>query len=129
MRQRQATAAVSVGRTAAAFAKEIGEWTDGRGESGPFIACVDGLLEHAMRFIVALVRLDDMHQAYHELDATAIQPYVAQIRTSMDRVRNVKTKLTGIDNAAGNLRSDVDTLRSEVLNALDAVDALLKRPS
>jgi hypothetical protein len=53
MRQRQATAAVYVGRMPAAFAKEIGEWTDGRGESGPFIACVDASLELAMRFIVA----------------------------------------------------------------------------
>ena len=126
MRRRQATAAVYIGRTAAAFAKEIGDWTDGRAESGPFIASVDGSLELAMRFIVALVRLDDMHQAHHELDATAIQPYVAQIRTSMDRVRNVKSKLTAIDTAAGDIRSDVDVLRSEVLGALDAVEGLLR---
>jgi hypothetical protein len=46
-----------------------------------------------MRFIVVLM-LDDMYQTHHEVDATAIQPYVAQIRTSMDRVRTVKTKLT-----------------------------------
>ncbi len=126
MRERQATAAVYLGRTGAAFAKEIGEWADGRCESGPFIACVDGSLELAMRFILALVRLDDMHRAHHELDATAIQPYVAQIRTTMDRVRSVKTKLTAIDNAAGDIRGDVESLRSEVLNALEAVDALLK---
>ena len=126
MRQRQATAAVYVGRTSVAFAKEIGEWTDGRGESGPFIACVDGSLELAMRFIVALVRLDDLHQAHHELDATAIQPYVGQVRTSMDRVRSVKTKLTAIDNAAGDIRSDVDSLRAEVLSALEAVEGILR---
>lgn len=127
MQRRQATAAVYVGRTPAAFAKEIGDWADGRGESGPFIACVDGSLELAMRFIVALVRLDDLHQAHHELDATAIQPYVGQIRTSMDRVRSVKTKLTAIENAAGDIRSDVDSLRSEVLNALESVEGLLKK--
>lgn len=80
-----------------------------------------------MRFIVALVRLDDMHQAHHELDATAIQPYVSQIRTSMDRVRSVKTKLTAITDAAGDIRSDVEALRSEVLGALDVVDGLLKK--
>jgi hypothetical protein len=127
MRQRQATAAVYVGRTPAAFAKEIGEWSDGRSESGPFIACVDGSLELAMRFIVALVRLDDMHRAHHELDATAIQPYIAQVRTSMDRVRSVKTKLTAIDNAAGDIRTDVEALRSEVLNALESVEGLLRK--
>ena len=127
MRQRQATAAVYVGRTPAAFAKEIGEWSDGRCESGPFIACVDGSLELAMRFIVALVRLDDMHRAHHELDATAIQPYIAQVRTSMDRVRSVKTKLTAIDNAAGDIRTDVEALRSEVLNALESVEGLLRK--
>ena len=127
MRQRQASAAVYVGRSPAAFAKEIGEWADGRSESGPIIACVDGSLELAMRFIVALVRLDDMHQAHHELDATAIQPYVAQIRTSMDRVRSVKTKLTAIDNAAGDIRTDVEALRSEVLNALESVEGLLRK--
>lgn len=127
MQRRQATAAVYVGRTSAAFAREIGDWADGRGESGPFIACVDGALELAMRFIVALVRLDDLHQAHHELDATAIRPYVSQIRTSMDRVRSVKTKLTAIENAAGDIRSDVESLRSEVLTALESVEALLKR--
>ena len=68
-----------------------------------------------------------MHRAHHELDATAIQPYVAQIRTSMDRVRSVKTKLTAIDNAAGDIRSDVESLRSEVLTALESVETLLKR--
>ena len=127
MRQRQATAAVYVGRTTAAFAREIGEWADGRCESGPFIACVDGSLDLAMRFIVALVRLDDLHQAHHELDATAIQPYVVQIRTSMERVRSVKTKLTAIDNAAGDIRSDVDSLRSEVMTAVEAVESLLRK--
>lgn len=126
MRRRQATASVYVGKTSAAFAKEIGEWTDGRGESGPFIACVDSSLELAMRFIVALVRLDDMHQAHHELDATSIQPYVSQVRTSMDRVRSVKTKLTAIDNAAGEIRSDVDSLRSEITTALEAIETLLR---
>ena len=80
-----------------------------------------------MRFIVSLVRLDDMQQAHHELDATAIQPYVSQIRTSMDRVRNVKTKLTAIDSAAGDIRSDVDSLRSEVMNALETVESILKK--
>jgi hypothetical protein len=75
------------------------------------------------------VRLDDLHQAQHELDATAIQPYVAQVRTSMDRIRNVKTKLTAIDTAAGDIRTDVEALRSEVLNALESVESLLRRKS
>ena len=45
----------------------------------------------------------------------------------MDRVRSVKTKLTAIDNAAGDIRSDVEALRSEVLNALEAVEGLLRK--
>ena len=68
-----------------------------------------------------------MHRAHHELDATAIQPYIAQVRTSMDRVRSVKSKLTAIDNAAGDIRTDVEALRSEVLNAIESVEGLLRK--
>ena len=63
MRQRNGTSALYAGRTPAGFAKEIGEWADGRCQSGPFVACVDGLLEAALRYVVALVRLDDLQQA------------------------------------------------------------------
>ena len=49
------------------------------------------------------------------------------IRTSMDRIRNVKTKLTAIDNAAGDIRTDVESLRSEVLNALESVEGMLRK--
>jgi hypothetical protein len=45
----------------------------------------------------------------------------------MDRVRSVKTKLTAIDTAAGDIRSDVESLRSEVVNALESVEGLLKK--
>jgi hypothetical protein len=45
----------------------------------------------------------------------------------MDRVRSVKTKLTAIDNAAGDIRTDVEALRSEVLNALESVEGLLRK--
>lgn len=74
MRQRHAAAALYVGRTPAGFAKEIGEWADGRCQSGPFVACVDGLLESALRYVVALVRLDDLQQAHREVDSAAIRP-------------------------------------------------------
>jgi hypothetical protein len=126
MRERQATAAIYVGRTSAAFAREIGDWCEGRAESGPFIACVDGSLHLAMRFIVSLVRLDDLHQAHHELDATAIQPYVVQVRTSMERFRNMKTKLTVIETAADDIRTDIDSVRAETTTALEAIETLLR---
>lgn len=74
MRQRNGTSALYVGRTPAAFAKEIGEWADGRCQSSPFVACVDGLLEAALRYVVALVRLDGLQQAHREVDTAAIQP-------------------------------------------------------
>ena len=44
----------------------------------------------------------------------------------MDRVRNVKTKLTAIDNAAGDIRTDVDSLRAEITTALEAIETLLR---
>jgi hypothetical protein len=129
MRQRGATAALYLGRTPAAFAKEISEWTDGRCQSGPFVACVDGLLEAALRYVVALVRLDDLQQAHREIDAAAIQPYIAQVRVSVERTRSIKSKLTTMDSAAVDIRRELDTLRSEIGSALEAVEGILKKSS
>jgi len=129
MRQRNATSALYVGRTPAGFAKEIGEWADGRCQSGPFVACVDGLLEAALRYVVALVRLDDLQQAHREVDTAAIQPYIAQVRTSVERTRSMKSKLTTIDAATVDVRRDLDTLRSEIVGALEAVESILKKSS
>ena len=81
MRQRNGTSALYVGRTPAAFAKESGEWADGRCQSGPFVACVDGLLEAALRYVVALVRLDDLQQAHREsrhIGRSTLQRYSRQ---------------------------------------------------
>lgn len=127
MRQRNGTAALYVGRTLAGFAKEIGEWADGRCQSGPFVACIDELLEVALRYVVALVRLDDLQQAHREIDAAAIQPYIAQIRTSVERTRSIKSKLTTIDAATVDIRRELDTLRSEIVGALEAVEGILKK--
>lgn len=129
MRQRNGTSALYVGRTPAAFAKEIGEWADGRCQSGPFVACVDGLVEAALRYVVALVRLDDLQQSNREIDATAIQPYIAQVRTSVERTRSIKSKLTTIDSATVDIRRELDTLRSEIVGALEAVEGILKKSS
>lgn len=127
MRQRNGTCALYVGRTPAGFAKEIGEWADGRCQSGPFVACVDGLLEAALRYVVALVRLDDIQQAHRDVDAAAIQPYVAQIRTSVERTRSAKAKLTTIDAATGDIRRDLDTQRSEIVGALESIETILRK--
>lgn len=129
MRQRNATAALYVGRTPAAFAKEIGDWTDGRCQSGPFVACVDELLGAALRYVVALVRLDDLQQAHREIDAAAIQPYIAQVRTSVERTRSIKSKLTTMDTATVDIRRELDTLRSEIGSALEGVEGILKKSS
>lgn len=82
------------------------------------------------RVVEALKQRDDvadLHQAQHELDATAVQPYVSQVRTSMDRLRNVKTKLTAIDTATGDIRADVDLLRAAVSTALESMESLLRK--
>ena len=129
MRQRHATSALYVGRTPAGFAKEIGEWADGRCQSGPFVACVDGLLEAGLRYVVALVRLDDLQQAHRDIDTAAIQPYIVQIRTSVERTRSMKAKLTTIDAATVDVRRDLDTLRSEIGGALEVVEGILKKSS
>jgi hypothetical protein len=123
--QRNAACGLYVGRTQAAYAKEIGEWADGRCPSGPYVACIDGLLESALRYVVALVRLDDFRDAHRHIDAAAIQPHIAQVRTSMERIRSIKTKLTAVDSATGDVRRELDSLRSEVVAAVDTIQAIL----
>jgi ElaB/YqjD/DUF883 family membrane-anchored ribosome-binding protein len=127
MRQRNGSAALYVGRTSAAFAKEIGDWIDGRSLSGPYVACVDGLLEAALRYVVALVRLDDSKQTGREIDAAAIHPHIAQVRTAVERTRSMKTKLTAIDTATIDVRREIDTLRAEIGNAVDGIEGVLKK--
>ena len=122
MQQRGAAAGIYLGRTSDAFAKEIGEWADGSTDAGPYVACVDHSLALALRFALALVRIEDMHRASEDIDATALAPLMAKIRVSMGRVRTMKTKVTNIYSAADGIRDEAESLRSEVLEALQEVD-------
>jgi hypothetical protein len=50
---------------------------------------------------------------------------MAKIRVAIGRVRTMKTKVTNIYSAADGIRDEAESLRSEVLEALQEVDGLL----
>src|SRR5206468_379498 len=110
-----------------ALAREIGEWAEGRCLAGPFIACTDGLLESALRYVIALVKLDDFQASHRDVDAAAIQPHITQVRMSVERIRSVKAKLTTVESAIVDVRRELDALRSEVIGAVDNVENILRK--
>jgi hypothetical protein len=126
MAKRGANTAIYVAKTRTGLAKEIGEWAEGNCEAGRWVACTHEHLITGLRFLVAQERLQQLRAAAPAVDASSIESQVQRIRTSLGRLKNIKTKITTIRDGADSIESEVALLRNDVNGALTEIEDALK---
>jgi hypothetical protein len=122
---REGDAAIFVGKTAAAFALEIGEWDEGVSDNRPWIACTVDHLQVAMRYMVVLKRLRDRSSRESAIDAGAIEEQIQSMRTALRRVTTIKTAASQITKSVGQVTGEGDQLYREIDSSLKLIEAML----
>jgi prefoldin subunit 5 len=125
--ERQAHAAVYVSKTLSGLAKEVGDWAEGQGNSGPWVACSGENLLTAPRFLVVQQKLRQIKQSQPEVDAGAIQAQTDAIRTCLGRIKTIKTRVTNVKATAADIETESESLRKEISDSLSAIEEALQR--
>ena len=117
MENRGAIAAVYLSRCLDGLAKDLGEWAEGVCNRGPWVACTDKHLITAIRFLFVQWCVQKRTLA-PALDASAAVSQIKRIRTTLDRIKNIKTNATAVQNGAIAISLEADLLRDEVRDSL-----------
>lgn len=123
--QREADAAIYCGKSASAFAREIGEWDEGAINGRQWIACTVEHLPQALRLAILTKRLQDRTKADVMVDASAIRNSLAEIRLALRRIATIKRASTTIANQAATVQSESDALQRQVDDALAGAERAL----
>ena len=129
MAERTATSGLYLSRNVDGLAKEIGEWSEGQCEQGPWIACTDDHLLTAIRFLVSQERLHELRATAPEVNATSIVAQVQRIRTALERVKNINRYLTDVRTGADSIKDEAEGLRDEVRDALSSIEEAMRSSS
>lgn len=125
--QRNADAGVYLSRTQDGLSlREIGEWAEGLCEYGPWVACTQQHLITAIRFLIVQRRLAALRVEAIELDSASIEQQVKTIRTSLGRIRTIKTKLTELGDCSDVIGAQADQLREEIKEAITSIEDALR---
>jgi hypothetical protein len=129
LNSRSANYGIWVSKTAAGYAKEIGEWAEGEADGRPWLACTFDLLPVALRFAVVQQRLTALRQEQPEVNAGSIVAQVQRIRTAVARVGTITRKVTEVRTSAQGIQDEGEALRDEIKAALGEIeDALRTKP-
>lgn len=126
MKTRGAHFGVYVGKTEAAFAKEIGDWGEGRCSQGAYVACTAANLLTALRFAVVDSRLRVLQSLRPGADLPAIQHELRRVRTALRRVRTIRGKSSDIQKGADAIEQEAGELYREIGDALAAIETALR---
>jgi hypothetical protein len=128
MTERGANAAVYVSRDVHGLANEIGEWAEGECGCGSFVACTYEHLNTALRFLIIQKKLATLQACRQEIDAATVLAQLTRIRTALDRIKNINRKTNDIRSCAGDIENDSGQLRTEVRDALAAIEEMVNKP-
>jgi hypothetical protein len=129
MAERTATSGLYLSRNVDGLAKEIGEWSEGQCEQGPWIACTDDHLLTAIRFLVSQERLHELRATAPEVNAASIVAQVQRIRTALERVKNINRYLTDVRSGADSIKDEAEGFRDEVRDALSSIEEAIRSSS
>ncbi len=127
MVERSANAAIYLSRTEAGLAREIGDWSEGESELGPWVATTQDHLLTAVRFLIAMQRLRSLKSEAPTFDAAMLENQIERIRTSLKRIQSINRKVTNARDCVDDISTEANTLRDEIKDALVNIeDAILK---
>jgi hypothetical protein len=125
--QRNANAGIYLSRTQDGLSlREIGEWAEGFCDYGSWVACTQPHLITAIRFLIVQRRLAALRAEALEVDSASIEQQVKTIRTSLGRVRSIKTKLTELGACSDVIGEQADQLREEIKEAISSIEDALR---
>jgi len=107
------------------LAQEIGDWAEGVSESGYWIATTHPFLIIAIRFLVIQQRLNKLRSFESELDVTAVEQQIQQIRTALGRIRTIKKSLTEVGKGVAVIKAEADALTTDIQSALKSIEQTL----
>jgi hypothetical protein len=126
MTERDAGLGIYLSRTVDGLAKEVGEWAEGAGERGPFVATTEQHLTTAIRFLFAQQRLAAARALKRQIDVQAVETHVARIRSALVGVKNINTNVTKGRGVLESIQLQAEALRTTVRDALDAIEEALR---
>ena len=118
MAERSANAAIYLSRTQAGLAREIGDWSEGESELGPWVATAQDHLLTAIRFLVAMQRLRSLRSDCPTFDAAMFENQIERIRTSLKRIQSINRKVTNARDSVDEISTEAIALRDEIRDAL-----------
>jgi hypothetical protein len=127
MTERNTNAAIYVSRDAHGLANEIGEWAEGECGCGSFVACTYEHLNTALRFLIIQRKLATLRACRQEIDAATVLAQITRMRTALDRIKNINRKTNDIRSCAGDIENESGQLRSEIRDALTAIEEMVNK--
>jgi len=126
MAKRKDQAGVYVSKGSAGLAAEIGEWAEGACDAGAWVAISHQHLITAVRYLLARQRLFIERSCLATTDFEAVESQLQRIRTAMDHVTEINRKVTTAKTALEAIRSEGETMRTDVRDALVKVEDVLR---
>lgn len=127
MAERSANAGIYLAKTSAGLSKGIGDWAEGQSEHGPWVATTHDHLHTAIRFLIAMKRLESLKREAPEVDASAIESLVERIRMSLKRITSINRNVGKVRTSADEIKTEADTLRDEVRESLNSIEDALRQ--
>lgn len=125
MVRRSANSAIFLSYSREGLAQEIGDWAEGVSESGYWIATTHPFLIIAIRFLVIQQRLNKLRTFESELDVTAVEQQIQQIRTALGRIRTMKKSLTEVGKSIAVIKAEADAMSTDIQSALKSIEQTL----
>jgi hypothetical protein len=129
MAQRGANAAIFLSRSREGLAREIGEWAEGVGDRGSWVATTHDLLTLAIRFLIMQQRLNALRASQPEMDAIALSDQLARMRTTLKRITSINKHLTALRQHANDIETEAETLKTELRDALNSIEDAVREVS
>lgn len=127
MAERSANAAIYLSRTQAGLAREIGDWSEGESELGPWVATTHEHLLTAIRFLVAMQRLRSLRSDSPTFDAAMFENQIERIRTSLKRIQSINRKVTNARDSVDEISTEAIALRDEIRDALVNIEDAIRK--
>lgn len=126
MSERKAQFGIFVKKSAAQFANEIGEWSEGQNEKGKWLACSAEQLNQALRFALVQHRIAAIRRAVPSVDTVGVEEQINRIRTGFQKFTNINSQVTKINGAAGAIKGEVNSLKADIEDSLQSIEQALR---
>ncbi len=126
MTQRAANAAIFLSRSREGLAREIGEWAEGEGDQGSWVATTHDLLTLAIRYLIMQQRLTALRASQPEINAIALSNQIERMRTTLKRITSINKHLTALRQNANDIETEAETLKTELRDALTSIEDAMR---